>query len=204
MGGEDAGPCLPWALPLVPGSLAESLAHEAASVSRRQHEEPRERWLASVTGGTSGPCSLCSVQDPTSSLHITWPLGSSGPMWPYTYLPDFLAGRRRTSHFSASEITWGSGCSPPTWCLYDIKLKVCATGPEVWGCLGYIACWHSIKKCVRWRKLILMQSCPYCWLGWILKVTYPLNQTKDFPWGWLTGAPQERGAHKKIILTRLQ
>lgn len=103
------------------------------------HEWPK---LMLLSAG-SLQCSLAM-----SSLQITWPLGSSGPMWPYIYLPDFLAGLGRRSHFSASEITWGSCCSPPTWFLYDIKLKVCAIYPEVWGCLGYIACWHSIEKCV--------------------------------------------------------
>lgn len=143
-----------------------------------------------MLGDTSGPSSHCPVQDP-SSAH--WPpLDASGPLWLYIYLPDFLAGLERRSYFSASEITWELCCSPPTWCLYDIKLKVCAICPNVQGCLGCIACWHSVKTCAGCRKSILIQSCPYCRLGWIFKVNYLLNYTDDFSWGWLTGAPQNK------------
>lgn len=157
-------------------------------------------------GGISVPHSTCSVQNP-SSAH--WPCPCYVLFGPWVHLDPcgptyliFLAGWGRRSHFNASEIMLESIYTPPTWCLYDIKL--CAIYPEVWGCLGYIACWHSFEKCVRGRNLILMQSCLYYWLGWILNVSYPLNHAEDFPWGWLTGAPQERGTYKKIILTRIK
>lgn len=194
--------------------LQSSLAHKAVSLSQYAvcwgSDHYPVWWVAQVAHSHLALCRILPVLAglcKRSLLHVTWPFGSSRPMWPYTYLPDFfffLAEWGRRCCFSASEITWGPGCSPPTWSLYDIKLKVCAICPQVWGSLGYIACWHSVEKCVRWRKLILMKSYLYSWLRCVLRVNYPLNHAEDFPWERVTGAPQERGACKKIILTRLQ